>query len=124
MNKYPWLLELLVGLLGAALVAPLGAMLGRGIAGNENMADLAGALTGLFIGLPLGIGLGMGLAARWLGEKRPFLPLIGAFAGLILVMLLAEPTRLNQNTNLLFPVVVVASLLGAFAALHWGQKRP
>lgn len=123
MSKYSWFLELLAGLLGAALMAPLGAMIGRAIAGTDNMADLVGALTGIFIGLPLGIGLGMGLAARWLGEKRPFFSLIGAFAGLILVMLLAEPTRLNQNTNLLFSVVAVVSPLGAFAALRLGNQR-
>lgn len=124
MKKYGWLLEIVVGLLGGVAVAPLGAMVGRGVAGNENMADLAGALIGLFIGLPLGIGLGMGLMAWWLGEKRPFFPIIGAFVGLVVVMLLAEPTRLNQNTNLLFPVVIAVTLLGAFAALRWGQKRP
>lgn len=124
MRKNAWLLEMLAGLLGGAMVAPLGVVVGRAMAGTEGMADLAGALTGLFVGLPLGIGLGMGVMAWWLGEKRPFFPLFGAFIGLGLTLLLAEPTRLNQNTNILFPIAIAITAFCAFAALRWGNKRP
>lgn len=91
-------------LLGAAGYA-LGALIGRLTGGS--MADLALGVAGLMLGLMLGNGLGAAWMARRQGSGRKtwLFWLLGAGA-VILLLLVAEPLHLNQNTALMLIVLL------------------
>ncbi len=79
-----------------ALGYTLGALIGRLIGG---MADLALGVAGLMLGIMLGNGLGAAWIAKRQGSQRKtWLFWVFGVGTVILVLLLAEPTRLNQNT--------------------------
>lgn len=91
---------------GAGLL--LGGLLGGG------MLDLALGVMGLILGIALGGGLAASWAARRLGlGPRSAWLWLGAVLGVAVVMLLAEPLRLNQNSILLLVVVFLTP-----AAIH------
>jgi len=117
------LLELLAGaVLGGGMLllgSRVGAKLGAG-AGN-GWGDIIGALVGSVLAHPIGFVAGM-----WLVAWRLRLPhsvwrgIFGAVLGLVLVLLLAEPLRLNQDSRLM---VTLMYLVPSVAAL-FGFNRP
>ena len=124
MKRYYWLVELLVGLITGVVAAFLGGTLGSMLSTDQGMASLASAVGGMLLAFPLGVGIGMGLVAHWLyRHKRPWLGVVGALVGIFLIMLLAEPTRLNVNPTLLLTVTVIVCCLAALIALHLPRDR-
>ncbi|GEM_PF-1075193 len=105
-----WGSAIFFGALGYAL----GALTGR-LTGSE-MADLALGMAGMTLGILLGNGLGATWMAKRQGFKRKawLFWAIGALA-VILVLLLAEPLRLNQNTAIM--LIVLLTLPPAVEAL-------
>jgi uncharacterized membrane protein len=113
------LLELLAGaVLGGGMLllgSRIGAKLGAGA--SNGWGDIIGALVGSVLAYPIGFVAGM-----WLVAWRLRLPhslwrgIFGAALGLVLVLLLAEPLRLNQDSRvmvtLLYLVPSVTALLG------------
>ncbi len=128
-NKQPWCrpwLLLVVASAGAAtgvLLAVTGGYIGpllvRGVANgwNDLVASVIGALLGYSIGAPLGVSV----SARLLKQSgAAWRAVLGSLLGGVAVMLLAEPLRLNQQSQLLMLVFAGVMLVGAV----WGfQKR-
>lgn len=124
MKKWYWLIELLAGLLSGLLAALGGGLLVSLFSNNQGFGELAGFIGGMLFAFPLGVGGGMGYAAyRLRRHKRPFLAIIGAFIGILLVMLLAEPTGLNRNTTFLLFSTLLACCLSAWLALYLSGSR-
>jgi hypothetical protein len=118
MNRQSGLFELLAGLAGGVAAVFLGGLLGTVLSGGQGMGGLAGSVAGMLLAFPLGVGVGMGLVAHRLrNHKRPWLGLAGAILGTVLILLLAEPTGLNQNTTLLLGFAIMFCCLSAWAAL-------
>lgn len=87
---------ILLGLLGYILGALIGRLFGGG------MADLGLGVAGLILGMMLGNGLGAAWIAKRQSSKPKSWPFWVSGAGTVLVvLLLAEPLRLNQNTAIL-----------------------
>jgi len=122
MGRIHWLIELVTGLVSGLLLAFLGAVVGGALSGNRGLQSVAATLGGMFLGFPLGVGVAMGFVAYRLHcHPRPWLGIVGAIVGVALVVLLADPTGLNRNAELLLAVVVVTCLILAWAALHLPQ---
>lgn len=92
----------------------LGLLIGRFFfSGSMSMLDLGLGVLGSILGVMVGNGLGATIMAKRQGSRRKawFFWLIGV-GSVIIIMLLAEPLRLNQNTMLmmvflwLFPPLV------------------
>jgi hypothetical protein len=88
----------------------------RLLAGSANgWDDLIYAILGLIIGYTIGVSIGVYLIGRWLNgrdgiltKRRAYwLALLGSVLGVALVLLLAEPLRLNSNSSLLQALVFV-----------------
>ncbi|MGC8856681.1 MAG: hypothetical protein ACP5QU_07785 [Anaerolineae bacterium] len=105
-----------LGALGGAILFgavgyAVGLLTGRALGGE--MRDLALGVTGLAFGLMLGNGLGAAwMAKRWGSDRKAWLFWLLGAGAVIVVMILAEPLHLNQNTALmlitllLFPPLV------------------
>jgi hypothetical protein len=113
------LLELVVGVvLGGGMLllgSWVGAKLGSGA--SNGWGDIIGALVGSVLAFPAGFVAGMWLVAWRLRVPHSlWRGIFGAVLGLVLVLLLAEPLRLNQNSRvmvtLLYLVPSVAALFG------------
>lgn len=89
--------EIALGILGYAIGAGLGRLFFGG-----GMLDLGLGVLGLLVGVAIGNSLGAWQMARRLDKQKAAWRywLFGILAVLV-VMLLAEPLRLNQNTALL-----------------------
>jgi len=94
----------------------LGLLIGRFLfSGSMSMLELVLGVLGSILGVMVGNGLGATIMAKRQGSRRKawFFWLIGV-GSVIIIMLLAEPLRLNQNTELmmvgilLFPPLVEA----------------
>lgn len=118
-----WLWFFAGGLIGGLLLSILGGLAGRfiGETSPSGWGDLAGTAVGLLLGGPTGV-LG-GIAV--IGYKRPnrrslWLAIPGVIGGAALVLLLAEPLRLNTHPQLLWglficiPALMTASLLSLY----------
>ena len=106
-----------VGLGAAWLGGRFGALVGRG--GQGEFADLVGAVLGTFLGYIVGVAVGVALAGRLLGRRGSiWLALAGSILGGVLVALLAEPLRLNQNTRVLSFSLFFAALALAVAGFN------
>ena len=104
-----WLIELSAGLLGGLVFAFLGGWLGSVFNGSQGLASLAGVIGGMLLAFPLGVGSGMGFAAfRLRRHKRPYWAIVGAAGGILLIVLLAEPTGLNRNATLLVSAAIIS----------------
>jgi hypothetical protein len=119
MNSIHWLIEILAGLVSGVVIAFLGAVVGGALSGNRGLESVAATLGGMLLGFPLGTGIAMGFVVyRLHRHPRPWLGVVGAIIGIALVVLLAEPTGLNRNTELLMSVAVITCLVSAWGALH------
>ena len=113
------LLELVAGVVLGGCMLLLGSWVGvqLGSGASSGWGDIIGALFGSVLAFPVGFVAGM-----WLVAWRLHLPhslwrgIFGAVLGLVLVLLLAEPLRLNRDSRvmgtLLYLVPSVAALFG------------
>jgi hypothetical protein len=94
-----------VGLAGAALFGFAGARL---FANTSNgWGDLIAAILGAMIGYTVAVSLGVYLIGRRLSGRGSYWPaLVGSVAAEALVLLAAEPLRLNANTAVLQTMLV------------------
>jgi hypothetical protein len=85
----------------------------------DGLAGLARALSGALLGYTLGVFAGIYLAARLLRQIGS-LPLMitGAVAGVMLVLLAAEPLRLNRSTDLLLACLILLPPALATVGFH------
>jgi uncharacterized membrane protein len=111
-------LELVVGVVlgGCMLLGSwVGAKLGSGT--STGWGDIIGALFGSVLAYPVGFVAGLWLVAWQLHFPHSlWRGIFGAVLGLLVVLLLAEPLRLNRDSRvmvaLLYLVPSVAALLG------------
>ena len=113
------LLELVAGVVLGGCMLLLGSWVGAklGSGASSGWGDIIGALFGSVLAFPIGFVAGM-----WLVAWRLHFPyslwrgIFGAALGLVLVLLLAEPLRLNRDSRvmgtLLYLVPSVAALFG------------
>ena len=103
-------------LCGVALGGAAGLIGARLFAGaSDGWGDLIAAIIGAIIGYTIGVSIGVYLIGRWLNgrdgiltKRRAYwLALLGSVLGAALVLLLAEPLRLNSNSSLLQALVFV-----------------
>ncbi len=101
--------------------AVVGRMLGQ--SAPTGWGDLVGVLLGALLGYPVGVTVGAALASRRLhGSGSPWLALLGSAVGVGLVLVLAEPLRLNQSPLLLAGLfLLLPPVLAALALLWWGR---
>jgi hypothetical protein len=81
---------------------------------NEGWGDLIGAVVGALLGYAVGVTIGVYAAGRRLtGHGSIWLSLLGSVLGVLLVMLAAEPLRLNTNPALLQTAFVIVTPIAA-----------
>jgi hypothetical protein len=86
------------------------------------LGGLAGVILGVFVAYIVGVAAGLSIAGRLLRQRGSFwLALLGSILGGVLVVLLAEPLRLNQSTAVLSFAVFFASL--ALAMIGYNLRR-
>jgi hypothetical protein len=116
--------ELAGGIVAGLLLAWLGGLGGAALGSSSTniFGDLIGALLGTFAGYVVGVAAGLSIAGRLLKQGGSFwLALLGSTLGGVLVALLAEPLRLNQNTSLLGFSLFFAAL--ALALVGYNLRR-
>jgi uncharacterized membrane protein len=113
------LLELVVGVVLGGGMLLLGSWVGAklGSSASDGWGDIIGALVGSALACPVGF-----VASMWLVARRLRVPhslwrgIFGAVLGPVLVLLLAEPLHLNQESRVmvtfLYLVPTVAALFG------------
>ena len=118
-------LELAAGVVLGGCMLLLGSWVGAklGSGASSGWGDIIGALFGSVLAFPVGFVAGM-----WLVTWRLHFPhslwrgIFGAVLGLVLVLLLAEPLRLNRDSRvmgtLLYLVPSVAALFGFNQSRH------
>ena len=113
------LLELVVGVVLGGCMLLLGSWVGAklGSGASSGWGDIIGALFGSVLAFPVGFVAGMWLVARRLRFPHSlWRGIFGAVLGLVLILLLAEPLRLNRDSRvmgtLLYLVPSVAALFG------------
>jgi threonine/homoserine efflux transporter RhtA len=118
-------LELAAGVVLGGCMLLLGSWVGvkLGSGASSGWGDIIGALFGSVLAFPVGFVAGM-----WLVAWRLHVPhslwrgIFGAALGLVLVLLLAEPLRLNRDSRvmgtLLYLVPSVAALFGFNQSRH------
>lgn len=115
------LAELIGGAVGAlALGLALGFLGARLFAGSSGgFGDLIGALAGMLLGCVLGASLGAYTVSRRLGAGGAYwLALLGSVLGAALLLLLAEPLRLNASPALLQGLFMIVPPLAAALGLN------
>lgn len=120
------LLEVLAGCgLGLACAALAGFVAARVFAGSsDGWGDLVGAILGGLAGQALGASLGVFAAGRRLHGSGAYWPcLAGSVAGVALVLLLAEPLRLNANTLVMQIALAVVPPILAALAFHAARRQ-
>ncbi len=121
------LAELIGGAVGAlALGLAFGFAGARLFAGSSGgFGDLIGALLGMLLGCVLGSSLGAYVVGRRLGAGGAYWrALLGSALGAALVLLLAEPLRLNASPALLQGLFAIVPPLAATLALNLRRARP
>lgn len=116
--------ELLGGALGGLVAGAVAALVGQALGGalNTGWGDRIGALGLGALGYLLGTTVGVMLAGRRLKQARSeWLALLGSLVGGGLVLLLAQPFRLNESPTLLQGLFV--SLPPITATLAFSQLR-
>ena len=110
---------MLAGAFGGFIAAILGIFIGTGISNGDSsggFGDLVGAIVGMILGYTVGVPLGIAIFSKVLGYLGSvWLAALGAVAGMLTVLGLAEPLKLNTNSDLmLWSVFVVTSLLATW----------
>ena len=100
------------GLVCAFLVGLAGAALFKG--SSSGFGDLIAGILGALIGYTIGVSIGVYLLGRRLnGRGSYWMALLGSVVGAALIMLVAEPLRLNLNPALLQGVLIASAPLFA-----------
>lgn len=121
-----WLAEAAAGALLGFLLALLGGYAGAlGFAQSSNgWSDLIAAVLGALIGYTIGTSIGVYVVGRRAyGRGAYWTALVGSVIGAALVMLLAEPLRLNSSATLLQISLAVAAPVVSVLAFHAGLRR-
>ena len=101
-----------VGLVCAFLAGLAGAALFKG--SSSGFGDLIAGILGALIGYTIGVSIGVYLLGRRLnGRGSYWMALLGSVVGAALVLLAAEPLRLNVNPTLLQGILVASAPLFA-----------
>jgi hypothetical protein len=118
-------------LAGLALGGAAGVIGARLFAGtSDGWGDLIAAIVGAMIGYTIGVSIGVDRVGRWLNSRAGvstkrgayWLALLGSVLGVGLVLLAAEPLRLNQNTALLQAFLIGVPPLAATFAFNMRRK--
>lgn len=110
-------------LLGLVFGAAAGTLGGRLFEGAEGFGNVVAAILGAMIGYTIGVSIGVYLIGRWLGARRAYWrALLGGVVGTVLVMLAAEPLRLNANPAVLQSFLIVLPPIGATIGFYLGRK--
>jgi hypothetical protein len=118
-------------LFGIALGGAAGVIGARLFAGtSDGWGDLIAAIVGAMIGYTIGVSIGVDLIGRWLNGRAGiatkrgayWLALLGSVLGVALVLLAAEPLRLNQNTAVLQAFLISMPPLSATFAFNMRRK--
>ena len=111
----------LAGLACAAIVGLAGARLFANA--SSGWGDLIAGILGAIIGYTVGVSLGVYRAGRRLSRRGRYWPaLLGAVLGAALVLLVAEPLRLNANPAVLQGFLIAIPPLLATLAFNVGLK--
>ncbi len=114
------------GVAGGVVLGLPAAVAGRmlGQPAPTGWGDLVGVLLGVLLGYPVGVAAGATLASRRLhGSGSPWLALLGSAVGVGLVLVPAEPLRLNQAPLLLAGLFLLLPPVLAALALRWRRQR-
>jgi hypothetical protein len=118
-------------LFGGALGGAAGLLGARLFAGTrDGWGGLIAAILLAIIGYTIGVSLGVDLVGRWLNRRagmstrrRAFwFALLGSVLGVALVLLAAEPLRLNQSTPVLQTCLIVLPPIGATLGFNLRRK--
>jgi uncharacterized membrane protein YeaQ/YmgE (transglycosylase-associated protein family) len=110
-------------LLGLAFGAVAGTLGGRLFEGAEGFGNVVAAILGAIIGYTIGVSIGVYLIGRWLGARRAYWrALLGGVVGSALVMLAAEPLRLNANPAVLQSFLIALPPIVATLGFNMGRK--
>jgi hypothetical protein len=111
-------------LLGVALGGATGWISARVFGGTrDGWGDLIAAIVGSMIGYTIGVSLGVYLIGKRLGGRSGYWrALLGSIAGAALVLLAAEPLRLNANTALLQAFLIALPPIGATLGFNMRRK--
>jgi hypothetical protein len=127
--KHPagiWLAAQALGgaLCGLALGGTLGLIGARLFANAGNgWGDLIAAIVGAMIGYTIGVSIGVYALGQRLGSRSGYWrALLGSMIGVVLVLLAAEPLRLNQNTAVLQTFLLAMPPIGATLGFNMGRK--
>ena len=107
---------------GGYIMAILGTLIGSRIVdrnGFGGFGGLVGAIAGMIVGYTAGVVFGIlvfSSAFKYRGSV--WLAALGAIAGMLLILVLAEPLRLNSNSNLMLWAVVILTSLLATLGFH------
>jgi uncharacterized membrane protein len=120
------LIETVAGVVGGLLIGLPCALIGRMLGGllNNGWSDLVGALLGAALGYVLGVAAGVSLADRYLKQAGSFwFALLGSVIGGGLVLLLAQPLRLNEMPGVLQGLFILLPPIAAVAAVRSRARR-
>jgi hypothetical protein len=115
-KSFIWMM--LAAAFGGFVVAVPGLLIGARV-GNSfgGFGDLVGAIAGMIFGYPLGVALGVLVFSRvFKFPGSPWLGALGAVLGMAVVLILAEPLNLNNNSNLMLG----SMFLGTSLLATWG----
>jgi hypothetical protein len=107
--RQPWVMfigEIFAGALVGGILAYLSGLIIGALGSRESDVGFDGlirVLSALLIAYPVGVAIGTTIFNRQFRSKSSFwLALLGSVGGIVLVMVLAEPLKLNVNTNVMF----------------------
>lgn len=111
-------------LFGVALGGAAGLISARLFAGaSDGWGDLIAAIIGAMIGYTIGVSLGVYVIGNQLGGRGGYWrALLGGVIGAVLVLLAAEPLRLNQNTAVLQTFLIALPPIGATLGFNMRRK--
>jgi hypothetical protein len=125
--KQPWVLfigEVLTGALFGGILAYLSGFIIGSMSPRQSDVGFDGlirVLSALLIAYPLGVAIGNTFFNRqFRGRSYFWLALLGSVGGIVLAMGLAEPLRLNVNTNVMF---IFLGILPPSLAAIFGRFR-
>ena len=125
-GRTAFLAVVLGGVVGGVVLGLPAAAVGRmlGQPATTGWGDLVGVLLGALLGYPVGVATGATLTSRRLQRGgSPWPALLGSVVGVGLVLVLAEPLRLNQSPLLLAGLFLLLPPVLAALALQWRRQR-
>jgi hypothetical protein len=111
----------LCGVVLGGLAGLIGARLFAGV--SDGWGDLIAAIIGAIIGYTIGVSIGVYvIGKRQSGRGSYWRALLGGGAGVVLVLLAAEPLHLNQNTAILQIFLIALPPIGATLGFNMSRK--